>query len=128
MSEVKKSGPSAGRAPQAGTQSDPSLSEQWERVKKVFVAALEHEPGDRRAGDFLEKPVLADAGSTESLGIRVGTLAIGELLSGRFRVIRFLGRGGMGEVYEAKDLDLGECVALKTIRPEIASRPHSLKP
>jgi tetratricopeptide (TPR) repeat protein/TolB-like protein len=44
----------------------------------------------------------------------------GDLLCDRFRVVRFIARGGMGELYEAADLTLGEHVALKTIRPEIA--------
>ena len=39
-----------------------------------------------------------------------------QVVAGRFRVIRFIGRGGMGEVYEAQDLELGERVALKTVR------------
>ncbi|MBV9483849.1 MAG: protein kinase [Acidobacteria bacterium] len=42
---------------------------------------------------------------------------------GRFRIVRFINSGGMGEVYEAWDSELGERVALKTIRPEIASFP-----
>lgn len=49
-----------------------------------------------------------------------------EILLGRFRIMRFLGRGGMGEVYEADDLETGR-VALKTIRPEIAAHPHILE-
>ena len=44
----------------------------------------------------------------------------GDLLCQRFRVTRFIARGGMGELYEADDQTLGERVALKTIRPEIA--------
>jgi hypothetical protein len=48
------------------------------------------------------------------------TFEVGELLCDRFRVTRFIARGGMGELYEAEDLELGERVALKTIRPEIA--------
>ncbi len=47
-------------------------------------------------------------------------LAAGEVLAHRFRITRFIGRGGMGDVYEAEDLELGERVALKTVRPEIA--------
>ena len=51
--------------------------------------------------------------------------APGEILFDRFRIIRFLGRGGMGEVYEADDPETGR-VALKTIRPEIAQHPNAL--
>ena len=43
-------------------------------------------------------------------------LAAGDLLAGRFRIVRFIARGGMGEVYEAEDLELRERVALKTVR------------
>jgi tetratricopeptide (TPR) repeat protein len=50
-------------------------------------------------------------------GIR---LAPGEMLANRFRVVRFIGHGGMGDVYEAEDLELGERVALKTVRPAVA--------
>ena len=48
------------------------------------------------------------------------TFRAGDLLCDRFRVVRFIARGGMGELYEAEDLTLGERVALKTIRSEIA--------
>lgn len=51
----------------------------------------------------------------------------GDLVADRYRIDRFLARGGMGEVYRADDLDLGVAVALKTIRPEIASNPASLR-
>jgi tetratricopeptide (TPR) repeat protein/TolB-like protein len=47
-------------------------------------------------------------------------LPAGMVLSGRHRIVTFLARGGMGEVYEAVDQELGEPVALKTIRPAIA--------
>jgi tetratricopeptide (TPR) repeat protein/tRNA A-37 threonylcarbamoyl transferase component Bud32 len=49
------------------------------------------------------------------------TIRPGDLLCDRFRIIEFIARGGMGELYEAQDEALGERVALKTIRPEIAS-------
>lgn len=38
------------------------------------------------------------------------------LVAGRYRIVRFLARGGMGEVYEAEDLELRERIALKTLR------------
>ncbi len=44
----------------------------------------------------------------------------GEIIAGRFRILGFLGAGGMGEVYEALDEDMGGRVALKTIRREAA--------
>jgi len=43
-----------------------------------------------------------------------------ELVAERFQIVRFLGQGGLGQVYEAQDLELGQRVALKTIRPEVA--------
>jgi len=55
------------------------------------------------------------------------TFAPDEVLCGRFKVIRFIGKGGMGEVYEARDLELGVRVALKTIRPEISASPETLR-
>jgi hypothetical protein len=46
----------------------------------------------------------------------------GELILGRFKIVRYVSGGGMGEVYEAIDLEMGR-IALKTVRPEIASSP-----
>jgi serine/threonine-protein kinase len=39
----------------------------------------------------------------------------GDVLASRFRIVSYLARGGMGELYEAEDLELREHVALKTI-------------
>jgi len=44
---------------------------------------------------------------------------------GHFRVIRLLGRGGMGEVYEVEHRDLSTRHALKLINPEIVDRPDA---
>jgi eukaryotic-like serine/threonine-protein kinase len=60
-----------------------------------------------------------DADATHT-GPRVLMFRAGDVLCERFRVTRFIARGGMGELYEAEDRALGERVALKTIRPEIA--------
>jgi eukaryotic-like serine/threonine-protein kinase len=45
------------------------------------------------------------------------------VVAGRYRIVRFVARGGMGEVYEAEDLELGVRVALKTVRPEVGALP-----
>jgi tetratricopeptide (TPR) repeat protein/tRNA A-37 threonylcarbamoyl transferase component Bud32 len=50
----------------------------------------------------------------------------GTCVSGRYHIVRCIGRGGMGEVYEADDLDLRLRVALKTIRWELADQESAL--
>src|SRR5260370_592923 len=50
----------------------------------------------------------------------------GQIVSDRYSILRFINRGGMGEVYEADDLELRERVALKTLRPEIAGDARSI--
>jgi eukaryotic-like serine/threonine-protein kinase len=53
------------------------------------------------------------------------TFGIGDLIGGRFEIVRILGQGGMGQVFEAKDKTLGESVALKTISAKFSS-DHNL--
>src|SRR6187551_328351 len=48
------------------------------------------------------------------------SLSVGDVIAERYRIIRLIGRGGMGEVYEAHDLLLNEQVALKTLRGDLA--------
>ena len=57
----------------------------------------------------------------------VSTLGIPQVVAGRFRIIRYIAEGGMGTVYEAEDLQLHDHVALKTIRPDIASNPLAVE-
>lgn len=119
-------------------------SNRWERVKELFAAAAHMTPPERssflpsacdgdgvvlaeverllqqhdRMGDFLES---GDESDCLAQLLDLHTFDTGDLVSGRFRIVRFIGRGGMGEVYEAEDEELGRRIALKTIRPEIAA-------
>ena len=54
-------------------------------------------------------------------------LSPGTLLAGRFRIEAMLGIGGMGVVYRATDTALDVPVALKLLRPELASRPDAFE-
>jgi serine/threonine protein kinase len=54
------------------------------------------------------------------------TFADGELVGGRYRILRLLGAGGMGEVYEVRDGDRAERLALKTLAITILDDPRAV--
>lgn len=58
---------------------------------------------------------------TATMGAPARKLGLGSLFAGRYQIIEELGKGGMGRLYRALDLRLQEEVALKIIKPEIAS-------
>lgn len=51
---------------------------------------------------------------------------LGDIVGQKYRLIRKLGEGGMGTVYEAADEQLGGQVAIKLIHPELEDTPESL--
>ena len=51
----------------------------------------------------------------------------GTVIAGRYRVAALLGRGGMGEVYRARDLVVDQDVAIKFLPPRLATRPGYLE-
>jgi len=64
---------------------------------------------------------------TETLEIVPETSISGTIFAGRYKVVEELGRGGMGRVYRAYDNQLREEVALKIIKPEVASEKKALE-
>ena len=117
-----------------------------ERVKDIFGVACEMTPHER--GAYLDKACAGDdtlrpdverllAGHDMSEGLvdsgpfevesPVYTLKQNDILNGRFRIIELIGSGGMGEVYAAEDRELGERVALKTLRAEFLNDPNFLR-
>lgn len=124
--------------------------ERWEKIKEIFNKVLEKPPAERSsaiaqlcaadaslglevesllagiegAENFMPQPAIAMVAS--EFGATTRAFEIGETISSRFKILRFIGEGGMGEVYEAEDLEIGASIAIKTIRSQIASTPGML--
>ena len=81
--------------------------------------------------DFLSVPG-ATAGGAQTLATTVQlrtddmkVLAPGQTLGNRYEIQSVLGVGGMGMVYKAKDRELGEVLAIKTLKPDIVAQDTS---
>jgi serine/threonine protein kinase len=65
--------------------------------------------------------------SQSSSFVEEGRFISGTLLAGRYRIVGLLGKGGMGEVYRATDLTLGQSVALKFLPASAAENRFLLE-
>jgi serine/threonine protein kinase/Tol biopolymer transport system component len=112
----------------------------WKEISRLYYGALDLPEGEREAflnscedenlrqevlslladeslaKSFLEEPAL---GVASKLKMKERQSLIGRQL-GPYQLISELGRGGMGEVYEAKDTKLGRNVAIKVLSEEFA--------
>jgi serine/threonine protein kinase/Tfp pilus assembly protein PilF len=64
---------------------------------------------------------------TKTLQTPVRELPMGSTFASRYQVIEELGHGGMGRVYKVFDTKIKEKIALKLIKPEIASDKETIE-
>ena len=116
------------------------MSSLHHRAKDVFLAALDTPPSARNAfvaeacagNTALQQEVESlltfhDGGEPDPAApAREAEFAAGTMFAGRYRMTRRIGRGGMGDVWEADDLVLQTSVALKLIDSTDAARERIL--
>ncbi len=97
--------------------SDPELAREAEALLR----------GEADLGDFMAHPAVSErppttvkgwtSGSAKPVGAPAPDMELGASteLAGRYRIVALLGKGGMGEVYQAEDLKLGGEIALKLL-------------
>ncbi len=94
------------------------------RIQRLLHRQLQAVPPDAPLGRPDDDATGAHVVEARAPGTPV--FRTGDIVAFRFRIVRYLAKGGMGELYEAEDLELRERIALKTILSDIAADERSI--
>ncbi|HXE12777.1 MAG TPA: protein kinase [Bryobacteraceae bacterium] len=93
-------------------------------TRRALEELLADFDGTKSGAGLLDSPPIPQGYVVSSVISRLRVFEPGQLVVGRFEVLKGLGRGGMGEVYEAFDRVLGERIAIKTVRFDLCFEPE----